>query len=186
MIRTLTVLVLLALAATARGGQDRVQDEVTQGIYASIENDIHREYDAVLGVVSRKETDNPTGRFEKMRENVKLMYYNKAVLFSNCVAEAEQYRSLGAPRVPAGQNLVLTTCVEEKLGQMNKFSNMLGYATMFFPDRIERCGEASRLREQEKLLPPYGFLQLAEPKLYDFPHYNECLLKAEPISPAAR
>jgi hypothetical protein len=185
MIRILMALVLLAVATAARG-QNRDQDEVTRGIYASIETDIHREYDAVLGVISRKEADNPAGRFEKMRETVKLMYYNKAVLFSNCIAEAEQYRSPGAPRVPAGQNLVLTTCAEEKFGQMNKFSNMLGYATMFFPDRIERCGEASRLREQEKLLPPYGFLQLAEPKLYDFPHYNECLMKAEPISPAAR
>jgi hypothetical protein len=185
MIRILMLLVLLAMAATARG-QDRGQDEVTEGIYASIENDIHREYDAVLGVVSRKEADSPAGRFEKMREIVKLMYYNKAVLFSNCAAEAEQYRSPAAPRVPAGQNLVLTTCVEEKLGQLNKFSNMLGYATTFFPDRIERCGEASRLREQEKLLPPYEFLQLAEPKLYDFARYNACLMKTESTSPAAR
>jgi len=56
---------------------------LTQGVYASIENDIHREYDALLGVVSRKEAGGPVGGFEKMRQIMKMMYYNKAVLFSN-------------------------------------------------------------------------------------------------------
>ena len=33
------------------------------------------------------------------------------------------------------------------------------------------------LRELEKILPPYDFLFLDEPKLYDLGHYNECLMK---------
>ncbi|AMN41344.1 hypothetical protein RHPLAN_29070 [Rhodoplanes sp. Z2-YC6860] len=170
-------------AAVAQTGDE---DSAVQAVYASIENSIHREYDAVLGVVSRKESESPTGRFEKMRDVVRTMYYNKAAVFSNCAAEAEQYRAPGAPRVPASQNLLLNTCLEEKLGELNKFSNMLGYATTFFPDRIERCGEASRLHDREKLLPPYGFLQIAEPKLYDFARYTTCLMKSEATSPAAR
>lgn len=157
-----------------------------QAVYVSIESNIRREYDAVLDAVTRKEADNSTGRFEKMRDVVKMMYYHKAALFSACAAEAEQYRTPSAPRVPASQNLVLNTCLEEKLGELNKFSNMLGYATTFFPDRIEPCGEASRLRDREKLLPAYEFLQLTEPKLYDFMRYNACLMKNEAISPAAR
>jgi hypothetical protein len=185
MIRPLIALMLLAACGTA-SAQTNDQDEAVRAVYASIANDIRREYDAVLGVVSRKEADSSTGRFEKMREVVRMMYYNKAALFSNCAAEAEQYRAPGVPRVPASQNLVLSTCLEEKLGELNKFSNMLGYATTFFPDRIEQCGEASRLRDWEKLLPPYEFLQLAEPKLYDFTRYNVCLMKKEATSPAAR
>ena len=34
----------------------------------------------------------------------------------------------------------------------------------------------SRLPEQEKTIAPYAFLQIDEPKLYDFPRYNECLM----------
>ena len=60
------------------------------------------------------------------------------------------------------------------------------YALIFFPDRIERCGEASRLRDQETLFPPYGFLQLAEPRLYDFTRYNACLMRPDATSPAAQ
>jgi hypothetical protein len=42
-----------------------------------------------------------------------------------------------------------------------------------------KCGETSRLPEHEKLLPPYQFLQLAEPKLYDFARYNQCLMASD-------
>jgi len=157
-----------------------------QGIFASIENDVRRDYGAVMDRVSRTESGGPRGRFEKIRQMWTMIFYNRAVMFTNCVAEAEQYRAPGAPKVPPSDNLFLTTCVEEKLAGLTKFNNMFGYARTFFPDRIERCGEASRLREQEKLLPPYEFMQFAEPKLYDFPHYNACLMKAEPSSPAAR
>ncbi len=48
-----------------------------------------------------------------------------------------------------------------KFRELNKPSaNALSYASIFFPERIEPCGEASRLREQEKLFPPYEFLQI--------------------------
>ena len=185
MIRALISLMLLAVCGTA-SAQTKDQDEAVRDVYVSVENDIRREYNAGLRVISRREAAALTGRFEKMRDVVKMMYYNRAALFSLCAAEAEQYRVPGAPRVPAAQNLMLNTCLEEKLGELNKFSNMLGYATTFFPDRIEPCGEASRLRDREKLLPPYEFLQLAEPKLYDFARYNGCLMTNAATSPAAR
>jgi hypothetical protein len=47
--------------------------------------------------------------------------------------------------------------------------------TSSFPRGLS-CGEQSRLPEQEKTLAPYAFLQIAGPKLYDFPRYNECLM----------
>ena len=59
---------------------------------------------------------------------------------------------------------------------MQKFSELAAYADFFFPERIESCGEQSRLPEQEKTLAPYAFLQIAGPKLYDFSRYNECLM----------
>ena len=189
MTRALIVLMLLALTAAARAqerGQDRARAEATQGVYASIENNIRREYEQIMSRVNRAQSDEPAVRFEKIRQMWTLTLYNKAALFANCASEAEQYRSPGAPRVSAENNLFLTTCVEESLRALTKFTNMYSYANIFFPDRIESCGEASRLREREQLLPPYEFLQPSAPKLYDFPRYNVCLMSTEPISPAAR
>ncbi len=79
--------------------------------------------------------------------------------------------------VPWQNNLLLTTCVDEKVGQLQKFSQLAAYADFFFPERIEECGERSRLPEREKVLPPYAFLLMEQPKLYDFARYNECLMK---------
>jgi hypothetical protein len=180
MLRVLVLLVLAAVAGPALG-----EGAVTQQIYASMEGSVRREYDGLMQAIERGEGGPRVGS-EKMREMLKVMYHNKAVLFASCAAEAERVRSPQAPRVPAGQNLMLTTCVEEKFAELNKFSNVRSYALTFFPGRIERCGEASRLRDQEPLFPPYGFLQLAEPRLYDFARYNECLMRPDATAPAAR
>jgi hypothetical protein len=180
MMRLLALLILAAIAGPALG-----QDQLPQDIYASMEGSVRREYDELMQAIARGE-GGPRASSEKMQQMLKVMYHNKAVLFASCTAEAERVRSPQAPRVPAGQNLMLTTCVEEKFAELNKFSNVRSYALTFFPDRIERCGEASRLRDQEPLFPPYGFLQLSEPRLYDFTRYNACLMQPDPTSPAAR
>jgi hypothetical protein len=181
MVRLLVLLVVVVAAGPAFG-----QDALMQQIYASMEGSIRREYDGLMQAIARGETGGPTAGSEKMQHTMKVMFHNKAVLFATCAAEAERVRSPQAPRVPAGQNLMLTTCVEEKFAQLNKFGNLRSYALTFFPGRVERCGEASRLRDQEPLFPPYGFLELAEPRLYDFARYNECLMRPEATSPVAR
>ena len=105
-----------------------------------------------------------------------MLTYNRAALFASCGVEAEKERPTGAPSIPLESNLVLTTCVEIKFAQLQKFAELAAYADFFFPERIETCGEQSRLPEQEKKLAPYAFLQIGEPKLYDFPRYNACLM----------
>jgi hypothetical protein len=177
MTRLLTLfLTLLAGFGQARA-QDRAEaDDLVRGIYAGMEDNVRREYAALLAAVERGETGGPGANYEKTREMIKTIYYNKAALFAFCAADAEQAHSAGAERVPAERNLALTTCVEVKFAALNKFANAIGYANIFFPGRIDVCGERARLAAQEKVLPPYGFLQLAEPKLYDFARYNECLM----------
>ena len=69
----------------------------------------------------------------------------QGALFAFCAAEAERDRAPGAARVPAENNLMLTTCVEIKLGAIAKFTQLAAYADFFFPERIESCGEQSRL-----------------------------------------
>ena len=183
MIRALIVFLLLAASGPA---QAQTRDETAQAVYASIADNIRREFDAKMDLVGRVESTDPTARFEKIRQMWTMLYYNRAAVFAICAADAEQYRSPGAPRVAARNNLFLNTCLEEKIGGLSKFGNLYSYASTFFPDRIDRCGEAVRLRDEEQLLPAYEFLKFAEPKLYDFKRYNICLMTNEATSPAAR
>jgi len=106
-----------------------------------------------------------------------MLAYNRAVLVAYCIAETERDRPPNARPLPMEQNLVLTTCVDDKVGQLQKFSQLAAYADFFFSDRIESCAERSRSPEHEQVLRPYGFLLLDEPRLYDFARYNECLMK---------
>jgi hypothetical protein len=169
---------LLSLILLACGWQARAQDDVLRRVYAAIEERTQAEYEFNMAGITREllRTGGSVRKIAPIRERMKMLSYNRAVLFANCAADAEQERGPGAAPIPFGQNLVLTTCVEIKVGQLQKFSQLAAYADFFFPERITSCGEQSRLPEQEKMLVPYAFLQIGEPKLYDFVRYNECLM----------
>jgi len=172
--RLLSLLALLAICAPARAVDSVSHGEFARTIYLGMEDSIRREYDMALLTVPRRASAAASA--DKLRQALKVLYYNKAALFAFCAADAEQTHNPSAPRVPAEHNLVLTTCVEQKFSELNDFTNKLTYAGIFFPERIVRCGEASRLPEREQLLPPYQFLRLAMPRLYDFVRYNRCLM----------
>jgi hypothetical protein len=172
--RALIVLVLLALTVPARA-----QVDMMQAIYAKLADNIRMEYEFHLNQAARQvlASGAPPAKIEKVRKRLQLLSYNKAALMAACIADADKERAADAPPVPLRQNLLVTTCVDIKLKQMQNFSDRAAYADFFFPERIETCGESSRLPELEKVLRPYDFLFLDEPKLYDFARYSECLMK---------
>ena len=167
------ILILLAAA-----GQARAQDDVLRRAYAAVEERTQAEYEFNMAGITRQmlRSGAPVSKIAPIKERMKMLSYNRAVLFAFCAADAEKERGANAPPIPLEQNLPLTTCLEIKVGQLQKFSQLAAYADFFFPERIAPCGEQSRLPEQEKMLAPYAFLQIDEPKLYDFPRYNECLM----------
>ena len=175
MAKALMFFILVAVAGAARA-QD---DTALRAAYAAAESGVRAQYEALLAQMAQAPGQPPEGWAEKTKALMKMLSYNQAATFAFCVAESERDHSPAAPRVPSAENIVLRTCVEIKMTQLNKFSERVGYAEMFFPERIGRCGEASRLRDQETVLKPYEFLFLDEPKLYDFGRYNECLMKQE-------
>jgi hypothetical protein len=183
LLRAVTCAVLLVAAAPARaeedGAQDHVPDEAVQRVYSRIEPRIHAEFDFQMRGMARQAQGSgaPASKLEFFQKRVKLLAYNRATLIATCVAEAERDRPSTAVAVPWQSNLMLTTCVEEKVGQLQKFSQLAAYADFFFPERVEECGERVRLPGRETLLQPYAFLRVEQPKLYDFARYNECLMK---------
>lgn len=177
MLRVLALLILLATCVPARAVDGVSRDEFARTIYLGMADRIRREYDMALLTVPHR--GSAAAQADELRQALKVLYYNKAALFAFCAADAEQIRNASTPRVPAEHNVALTTCVEQKFAELNDFTNKLTYAGIFFPERIVRCGEASRLPEREQLLPPYQFLQLAKPRLYDFVRYNQCLMTSD-------
>src|SRR5882757_4848167 len=174
MTRVVVFLLLLAAASQARG-----QDDAVERVYAAMEPRIRAEYEFHLAGVARQVLGSgaPASKIELFQKRLKVLAYNRAVLVAYCIADAERDRPSNAAPVPMEQNLVLTTCVDDKVAQLQKFSQLAAYADFFFPERIESCGVQSRSPEREQVLRPYGFLSLDEPRLYDFARYNECLMK---------
>ena len=117
MIRLLTLSILVMVAAAAARGQD----DMTTEIYASVENNLRREYDELMRDVLFGK-GGPAAKTEKYQNTMKVIYHNKAVMFAVCAGEAERYRSPQATRVPAQRNLALNTCVEMKFRELNAFS----------------------------------------------------------------
>jgi hypothetical protein len=183
-IRTASALLaLLALVATPAHAQE---DDFAKSVYEEIGNGVRNEYDGMIGEMRRNSMAHPPQDEEEQakrdeqikRETARLksFAYNKAALFAFCAADADRARGPGAPPVRGEQNLVLRTCVELKFDQMRKFANISSYGALFFPERIAPCGERARLPEREKLLPPYEFLHIDDPKLYDYERFADCIM----------
>jgi hypothetical protein len=171
---TVMVSLLLAVAGQARAQED----DVLRRVYAAVEERTLAEFEYTMAGITRDllRLGRPVSAIAPIKERMKMLSYNRAVLFATCAAEAEKDRPPTATPIPPENNLVLTTCVEIKIGQLQKFSQLAAYADFFFPERLAPCGEQSRMPDQEKMLPPYPVLQIEEPRLYDFSRYNDCLM----------
>jgi hypothetical protein len=167
------VLVVLAVASAAQAQVDKMQ-----AIYAGLADSIRNEYQLHVNQAMRQliVSGAPMTKMEPVKQRLKLLSYNKAVLIASCIADADKERAPDAPAIPLRQNLVITTCVDIRLKQMQKFSDRAAYADFFFPERIATCGESSRLPEIEKVFRPYDFLELGDAKVFDFVRYTDCLM----------
>jgi hypothetical protein len=125
------------------------------------------------------QNSTPASRRPRSKDCGNHSRFFSTTLFAFCAADAEEGRPPDAPRVPARENPALTKCVEQSFAALSDFTNKLNYAGVFFPERIVRCGEESRLPDRERLLRPYEFLGLDKPRLYDFSRYNECLMQSD-------
>ena len=176
----LAVLALTAIPARAQ------EEDFAKSVYEEIGNSVRNEYEGMIGAMTRdsmahapKDEEERAKRDEQIKREtarLKTFAYNKAALFAFCAADADRARGPGAPPIRGEQNLILRTCVELKFDQMRKFANISSYGALFFPERIAPCGERARLPEREKLLPPYEFLQIDDPRLYDFERFADCIM----------
>jgi hypothetical protein len=179
--RTFWLLMLLSAAAVAPAcAEERMtHDDLVRIIYNGMADSVRDQYDSALLNVPKFNSGESAAKVRGLRQSLKILFYNKAALFAFCAADAEEGRPPDTPRVPARENPALTKCVEQSFAALSDFTNKLNYAGVFFPERIVRCGEESRLPDRERLLRPYEFLGLDKPRLYDFSRYNECLMQSD-------
>src|SRR4051794_1698395 len=114
MTRVLAPLILLLAIASAHAQDDAAIGEVAQGIYAGMEDSVHREYTFMVMSLPAHASGNAANKVAATREVLKMLTYNRAALFAFCAADAERARPPNAPRIPAERNLVLSTCVEQR------------------------------------------------------------------------
>ena len=169
---------LILLAPILPSHAQQVDEEALQRAYRALEPRMRAEYEHHLRGIAEQVLSSgaPASKIEFFQQRLKLLTHNRAAIVAYCIAETEQDRPPTATPVPLSQNLVLITCVEEKVGQLQKFQDRSAFADLFFPERVEACGERARLPEREKVLKPYSFLTLDQSKLYDFGRYNACLM----------
>jgi hypothetical protein len=177
--RTFWLLMLLSAAAPACAEERMTHDGLVRIIYNGMADSVRDQYDSALLNVPKFNSGESAAKVQGLRQSLKILFYNKAALFAFCAADAEEGRPPDAPRVPARENPALTKCVEQSFAALSDFTNKLNYAGVFFPERIVRCGEESRLPDRERLLRPYEFIGLDKPRLYDFSRYNECLMQSD-------
>jgi hypothetical protein len=177
--RAFWILIMLAATSAACAEERMSHDDLVRVIYAGMADNVRSEYDTALLNVPKFNSGEAATKVRGFRQSLKILFYNKAALFAFCAADAEDARSPDAPLVPARDNAALTKCVEQQFAELDDFTNKLNYAGVFFPERIVRCGEESRLPDRERLLQPYEFLNLDKPRLYDFAHYNKCLMQSD-------
>lgn len=165
----------------------RAQEQAAKDFYASIERGIRAEVRALFMEIDRKEiwpslsAEDDTRKQERVaraKNAVRIYGYNKAVLMSLCAAEAARAHSPDTDAVPPKNNLMLRTCIEAKLELLRKSANTWSYVAQFFPERLDPCEQKARLPDLERQFVPYAFLELDEPKLYDYELYNRCLMSA--------
>jgi hypothetical protein len=180
------IILAFAILLTSAVTPARAQDDFAKEVYAEIENSVRAQYQGMVDLIMREAASRPpqneadrirrADQVEKEKQRAKLFTYNRAALFASCAGEAARARPPGAPRIRGDQDLVLRTCLEFKFDLLRKFSNLSSYAELFFPERIAPCEASSRRPELEQALPPYDFLEISEPKLYDFERYVDCVM----------
>ena len=132
MVRKLQSALLLSLLSIGASGLVHAQNEMLQTIYARLADSVRADYEALRAQLSHTAMQFALPA-AKEREELKMLSYNKAVLFAGCAAESEQDSAPTTRRVPSADNLMLRTCVEIKFFEMEKFSNRLATPRCFFP-----------------------------------------------------
>jgi len=183
--RTAAFLMLVAAAGPAMAqvslddNDDQMRgDRFALAAYASTENNLRREFEAVTSAIDREAAVESAETVTRTRAMLRMFIYNKAVLFATCVGDSERDRPPRATPVPPSQNLMLRTCVEARFAELEKFNQVYQYASLFFTDRIASCAETARQRERERMFPPFEFLGPGDVGLYDIAAYSRCLMTA--------
>lgn len=155
--------------------QDIANEEALRRAYASVENSIRGEFEVAMEGLARDAAVRSASEIENARDILKFISYNKAAIFAYCVVSTQREAASVSSRQRSASNVILTTCVENQFGELRRFTGLRAYVGTFFPERVLACERRARLPEREQVLRPYAFLNLDQPRLYDFAEYNRCL-----------
>ena len=147
-----------------------------KAFYARIENDLKKEYEALVASLTRKKLTK--AEQDKALDGIKFIFYNRANVYATCWGEYLQLKALGHPTIE--QEAHFKSCIDEKLSAFMIMVELTDYLGVLPPGTGARCEMLARLFERELLLPPYDFLkqQSGSDHLIDANIYNQCIRSA--------
>jgi len=172
----LMILVFAANLAHAQGGSRDDEEALQRGVYASIEGSVRREVERQLMVLSYNARHQTPEQVVRATNIIKFIAYNRAAIYVSCVVEAQSDRPLRDFRIGEPLQRLAGLCLDEKMQQLKRFTQVIEFVGLFGADRIPDCEQRARLPELERVLQPYEFLEMDNGRLYDFADYNKCLM----------
>ena len=145
-----------------------------KAFYARIENDLKKEYEAVVASLTRKKPLTKA-EHDKALDSIKFIFYNRANVYATCWGEYLLLKALGHPTIE--QEAHFKSCIDEKLLAFMIMGELTDHVGALPPGTGDRCEMLARLFERELLLPPYDFLkqQSGSNHLLDANIYNQCI-----------
>lgn len=105
-------------------------------------------------------------------DGIRLVLYNKAVIYATCADEAANASKMEGEVLTAA-----TACMNSKSTEMLKFTKLMEYSDSIGARKLTACEMKARDYKNELRFPPYEFLRTSSgPKLFDFKMLNDCIL----------
>ncbi len=179
--RNYIVFVLVACSAVASRAE--IKKTLGQIIYEKSEDAIRADWQQHFEIakVERERKARAGERLLSAREEkdgetgIKILLYNRAVIFATCGEEAGMNKAKEADFVNRSD-----ACANVKLLELVKFTKLSEYAATIGAERYTACEMKSRDFNNESRFPPYDFLRGgSEMKLLNFKAFNDCLLSGQ-------
>jgi hypothetical protein len=151
-------------------------DAMERAIYDAIADVVRAEFEQQMAMLARTAPPRSPEGDAKAQDIIKFIAYNKAAIYVHCVVESQRDRDPGNYRVGQRLQRLADLCLGERITELQRFTQLIEFVGLFGADRIPDCERKARLPDREQVLPPYEFLVLSDPRLYNFAVFNRCLM----------
>src|SRR5262249_45402674 len=143
-------------------------DAMGRDIFIAIADVVRAEFEQQMDMLARAAPTLSPQAHAKTEDIIKFLAYNKAAIYVGCVVQSQSDRDPGDYRMGVPLRRLADLCLGERVAELQRFTQLIEFVGLFGAERIPDCESKARLPERERLLQPYDFLALGDPRLYNF------------------